>query len=152
MFESIYQSHHYLTRQRDQPVVARGKSNAANKSIRYSLPQIVSNTHQLIIEKVSTHSLTDLSIILRIVLSGNLIMHAPYTIVRKAAEQKQQSCFLISWTTPELNLVGYLIAHFLSLDLFGEVPPPSRLTGPYFGKLDQVLSLDRGNICAGPSW
>ena len=56
MFESIYPSHDHFTRQREQPVVARGKSKIANQSIRYSLPQILANTQQLIIEKLSTHS------------------------------------------------------------------------------------------------
>ena len=56
MFDSIYPNHHYSTRQREQPMVARGKTSAANNSIRFSLPKEISNTHDLILEKLNTHS------------------------------------------------------------------------------------------------
>ena len=61
MFDTIYISHHYYTRQGGQPVVARGRTIAANHSIRYTLPEEIKNTHACIIEKLSTHSLNGFS-------------------------------------------------------------------------------------------
>ena len=57
MFDDTYPPIDYITtRQGEVPVVARGRSSAANQSLRYSLPKEMSNTHDLILEKLSTHS------------------------------------------------------------------------------------------------
>ena len=57
MFDDTYPPLEYITtRQGEVPVVARGRSSAANQSLRYSLPKEMSNTHNLILEKLSTHS------------------------------------------------------------------------------------------------
>ena len=61
MFDNLYPTHHYSTRQRGQPVVARGRTSAANHSIRYSLPDVILNTNTCIIEKLTTHSLNGFS-------------------------------------------------------------------------------------------
>ena len=61
MFDTIYISHNYFTRQGGQPVVARGRTIAANHSIRYTLPEEIKNTHACIIEKLATHSLNGFS-------------------------------------------------------------------------------------------
>ena len=56
MFDEIYPTHSYFTRQREQPVVDRARTVAANQSIRYSLPEEIKNTPELILEKITTHS------------------------------------------------------------------------------------------------
>ena len=56
MFATIYPSHNYETRQRDQPVVAGGKTSLTDSSLRFSLPREIENTPQQILDKVSTHS------------------------------------------------------------------------------------------------
>ena len=61
MFDNIYPNHHYSTRQREQPVVARGKTKVFINSIRFSLPQEISNTQKLILDKLDTHSLIGFS-------------------------------------------------------------------------------------------
>ena len=56
IFDSIYPSHNYNTRQRNQPVVTRYRTAAAKVSIRHSLPEIISAAPRLILDKLSTHS------------------------------------------------------------------------------------------------
>ena len=56
MFDTLYPTHHYSTRTREQPVVARGKSSAANHSVRFSLAKEISNTQDSILDKLNTHS------------------------------------------------------------------------------------------------
>ena len=56
MFDPVYPKHEHFTRQREKPVVVRGNSVAANRSIRFSLPQTILDTQKSIIEKVKTHS------------------------------------------------------------------------------------------------
>ena len=61
IFNTSQPSHSYSTRQRDQPVVARGKTSAADKSLRFSLPRELSGTPQIILEKITTHSFSGFS-------------------------------------------------------------------------------------------
>ena len=62
MFDDTYPPLEYITtRQGEVPVVARGKSSAANQSIRFSLPKEMLNTHDLILEKLNTHSFNGFS-------------------------------------------------------------------------------------------
>ena len=61
MFTPTYPAHDYETRQRDQSVVAEGNTLLARNSIRYSLPRELENTTELILDKVSTHSLAGFS-------------------------------------------------------------------------------------------
>ena len=61
MFDLIYPTHNYLTRQRGQPVVIGCKTKLAEASIRYSLPSTISKMSENITNKISTHSLYGLS-------------------------------------------------------------------------------------------
>ena len=61
MFDMVYPTHHYSTRGRDQPVVARGRTSAANNSIRFTLPEEIRNTNDCITNKLTTHSLNGFS-------------------------------------------------------------------------------------------
>ena len=61
MFDPLYLSHQYDTRHREEPVVAIPNTEAANKSIRYALPKLVSNTSSSVTEKIATHPFTGLS-------------------------------------------------------------------------------------------
>ena len=61
IFDPIYRNHNYNTRLREQPVVTRYRTSAAKISIRHSLPEILSTTPSLIVEKLSTHSFNGFS-------------------------------------------------------------------------------------------
>ena len=56
MFDHTYPTHDYATRFRDQPQTARCNTMSAKNSIRYALPEIVSNTPPSIVSKIFTHS------------------------------------------------------------------------------------------------
>ena len=56
MFTSIYPTHDHDTRQRDLPMVARGKTSLADNSLRYLLPREIIKTPDLILDKLATHS------------------------------------------------------------------------------------------------
>ena len=56
MFATIYPSHNYETRQRDQPVVAGGNTSLTDSSLWFSLPREIENTPQNILDKLTTHS------------------------------------------------------------------------------------------------
>ena len=56
MFDHTYPTHDYATRFRDQPQTARCNTMSAKNSIRYALPEIVSNTPLSIVSKIFTHS------------------------------------------------------------------------------------------------
>ena len=61
MFDVIYPSHNYATRQRDLPLVARCKTKLAESIIRYSLPSAISQINVNITNKFETHSIKGLS-------------------------------------------------------------------------------------------
>ena len=61
MFDSIYPSHDYETRQSGQPITAIPKTKLAESSIRYSLPSIISQINENVLEKIATHSLYGVS-------------------------------------------------------------------------------------------
>ena len=61
MFDSIYLSHDYETRQSGQPITAIPKTKLAESSIRYSLPSIISQINENVLEKIATHSLYGVS-------------------------------------------------------------------------------------------
>ena len=61
MFESLYPSHDYGTRQRDQPITPIPKTKLAESTIRYALPLIISTLDENIMAKISTHSLFGIS-------------------------------------------------------------------------------------------
>ena len=61
MFDLTYPAHHYNTRQREQPMVARYNTSAAKNSIRHSLPDIILNSPSIITDKLATHSLDGFS-------------------------------------------------------------------------------------------
>ena len=61
MFEVIYPSHNYATRQRGQPMLAGCRTKLAEASIRYSLPSAISNINENIMNKITTHSLSGFS-------------------------------------------------------------------------------------------
>ena len=61
MFDSIYPSHNYETRQSDQPITAIPKTKLAESSIRHSLPLVISAMNENIVAKISTHSLFGVS-------------------------------------------------------------------------------------------
>ena len=56
MFDSIYPTHNYATRLREQPIIARCNTVVAKNTIRYTLPGEISNTPINILDKISTHS------------------------------------------------------------------------------------------------
>ena len=61
MFDSLYPTHDYGTRQRDQPTTPIPKTKLAESSIRYALPPVISTIDENIIAKISTHSLFGIS-------------------------------------------------------------------------------------------
>ena len=61
MFDVIYPSHNYSTRQRGQPVLAGSRTKLAEASIRYSLPSVISEINENVLNKISTHSLSGLA-------------------------------------------------------------------------------------------
>ena len=56
MFDSIYPKHTYATRRSGQPVPATCMTIAAKNSVRFSLPDEISITPKIILDKLSTHS------------------------------------------------------------------------------------------------
>ena len=61
MFDPLYPTHDYGTRQRDQPTTPIPKTKLAESSIRYALPPVISTIDEKIIAKISTHSLFGIS-------------------------------------------------------------------------------------------
>ena len=61
MFDVMYPSHRYSTRQRGQPLLAGCRTKLAESAIRYSLPATISQMTGNIINKISTHSITGLA-------------------------------------------------------------------------------------------
>ena len=56
MFDAIYPTHSYATRQREQPVLIRSKTQAAQATIRYSLPIAIQKINVNVMNKIDTHS------------------------------------------------------------------------------------------------
>ena len=61
MFDVVYPSHTYATRQRSQPVMAGCRTKLAEASIRFSLLPAISKINKNITTKITTHSLNGLS-------------------------------------------------------------------------------------------
>ena len=62
MFDTIQPTrHNYSTRPRDQPILPISKTALAKQSIRFSLPEEIANIPEIIINKISTHSLDGFS-------------------------------------------------------------------------------------------
>ena len=61
MFDVMYPSHNYATRQRGQPLVAGCRTKLAEAAIRYSLPSAISKMNENITNKILTHSISGLS-------------------------------------------------------------------------------------------
>ena len=61
MFEVVYPTHNYSTRQRGQPRLAGCRTKLAETAIRYSLPSAISQINENITSKILTHSLNGLS-------------------------------------------------------------------------------------------
>ena len=61
MFDAIYPTHDYGTRQRELPVVAGYTSKAAKKLIRFSVPDELKSVPAVITDKISSHCLNGFS-------------------------------------------------------------------------------------------
>ena len=61
MFDVVYPSHNYATRQRGQLLMAGCRTKLAESSIRYSLPSAISKINADITNKIQTHSIKGLS-------------------------------------------------------------------------------------------
>ena len=61
MFDVIYPTHSYSTRQRGQPRLAGCKTKLAETAIRYSLPPAIAQLDDCISNKIQTHSITGLA-------------------------------------------------------------------------------------------
>ena len=61
MFDVMYPSHNYSTRQRGQPRLAGCKTKLAESAIRYSLLPAISKLDDSVTSKILTHSITGLA-------------------------------------------------------------------------------------------
>ena len=61
MFDVVYPSHNYATRQRNQPMLAGCRTKLAEASIRHSLLSAISKISDNVTNKISTHSLSGLT-------------------------------------------------------------------------------------------
>ena len=61
MFNAIFPTHNYATRQRKKPVPTKCKTQTAQASIRYSLPKAIPKIHENVMNKISTHSFSGFS-------------------------------------------------------------------------------------------